>query len=196
MDTCGRPFCLWLTGLPASGKSTLASVLHKELAKRSVRAYSLDGDVLRSGINSNLGFSVLDRSESVRRASEVAALMVDAGIIVIASLISPFTADRRAAREKFPEGTFIEVFVDTPLHVCERRDPKGLYRLARAGDLPDFTGIGSPYERPTDCEIHALFDGRGAEFVANDIIEQLIGRGLLAPAGKSALPDDHKLAGR
>ncbi|MEA2310278.1 MAG: adenylylsulfate kinase [Solirubrobacteraceae bacterium] len=141
---------VWFTGLPASGKSTVAAAVEARLLAEGRAAYVLDGDNLRHGLNGNLGFSTEDRAENVRRTAEVAALMADAGVVVLASLVSPFRADRAAARAiHVARGLgFAEVWVSTPLEECERRDPKGLYARARAGDIPDMTGVGSPYEAP------------------------------------------------
>ena len=144
---------VWLTGLSGSGKSTIARELEARLAKRGRSAYVLDGDSLRTGLCSDLGFSAQDRAENVRRAGEVAALLADAGIIVIGALISPYREGRDAARTKLPEGRFLEVFLDVPLEECERRDPKGLYRRARAGEIEGFTGIDAPYEAPESPEL-------------------------------------------
>jgi bifunctional enzyme CysN/CysC len=146
---------LWLTGLSGSGKSALARELERELFNSGRQVYVLDGDNIRHGLNSNLGFSKEDRLENIRRVSEVARLMADAGLIVITAFISPYLLDRRRAREIVLEGghEFAEVFVDTPLEVCEARDVKGLYKRARAGEIPDFTGISAPYEAPENPEV-------------------------------------------
>lgn len=148
-----EPRLLWITGLPAAGKSTVADRLEQKLHAAGVHTYLLDGDNVRHGLNRDLGFTEQDRVESVRRVAEVAKLMVDAGLVVIVSMISPFRSERRMARDLVSEGEFVEVFVDTPLAVCESRDPKGLYRRARAGELINFTGIDSPYEPPEAAEI-------------------------------------------
>lgn len=148
------PHVIWLTGLSGAGKSTLADALDAALRERGIHTYVLDGDVLRTGLNRGLGFSAEDRSENIRRAAEVARLMMDAGLVVIVALISPFRQDREAARTLVPEGRFIEVFVDAPLAVAELRDPKGLYARARRGEIPQFTGIDSPYEAPENPELH------------------------------------------
>lgn len=145
---------LWLTGISGSGKSTIANALEKELHTRGIRTYVLDGDNIRRGLNEDLGFSEADRVENIRRIGEVAKLMVDAGIVVITALISPFQAQRQMAKALFEEGEFVEIFVDTPLAIAESRDSKGLYKKARSGELPNFTGIDSPYEAPEDPDIH------------------------------------------
>ncbi|HMB56246.1 MAG TPA: adenylyl-sulfate kinase [Arenimonas sp.] len=147
------PRCLWFTGLSGSGKSTIANLVEKRLLAAGQHTYLLDGDNLRHGLNRDLGFRDEDRVENIRRVAEVARLMVDAGLIVIVSFISPFKDERRMARNLFKEGEFIEVFVDTPLADCERRDVKGLYAKARAGQIPNFTGIDSPYEPPEHAEL-------------------------------------------
>jgi len=148
-----RPACIWLTGLPGSGKSTIANALEKRLHAEARHTYLLDGDNVRHGLSRDLGFTEADRAENVRRVAEVARLMVDAGLIVIVSFISPFRAERRFARALFADGEFVEVFVDTPLAECERRDPKGLYAKARRGGLANFTGIDSPYDPPEAAEL-------------------------------------------
>jgi bifunctional enzyme CysN/CysC len=155
------PKCLWFTGLSGSGKSTIANLVEKRLLASRHHTYLLDGDNVRHGLNRDLGFSDEDRVENIRRVAEVAKLMVDSGLIVIVSFISPFRSERRMARELFAPGEFVEVFVDTPLAVCEQRDVKGLYAKARAGKIPHFTGIDSPYERPESAEI-VLDTTRGA----------------------------------
>jgi adenylylsulfate kinase len=139
---------VWVTGLSGSGKSTCARAVERALVEQGFCAYVLDGDDLRSGLSSDLGFSADDRSENIRRIGEVARLFNEAGVIVLTAFISPYKKDRERARNMLPPGGFIEVLVDCPLEECERRDVKGLYAKARAGDLPDFTGIGAPYERP------------------------------------------------
>ena len=153
-----RPRCIWFTGLSASGKSTIANLLEKRLHAMRRHSYLLDGDNLRHGLNRDLGFSDADRIENVRRVAEVALLMVDAGLIVLVSLISPFKAQRTMARNLFHAGEFVEVFVDASLEECERRDPKGLYGMARRGELKHFTGIDSAYEQPEAPDIHLHTD--------------------------------------
>ncbi|KAG0530726.1 hypothetical protein BDA96_05G211600 [Sorghum bicolor] len=144
---------VWITGLSGSGKSTLACALSRELHIRGHLTYVLDGDNLRHGLNRDLSFKAEDRAENIRRVGEVAKLFADAGLICIASLISPYRSDRSACRSLLPKSSFIEVFLNAPLEVCEARDPKGLYKLARAGRIKGFTGIDDPYEAPSDCEI-------------------------------------------
>lgn len=148
-----RPTVVWLTGLSGAGKSTIANLVEAELHRRGHHTYLLDGDNVRHGLNADLGFTPADRVENVRRVAEVARLMVDAGLIVIVAFISPFRAERRMARSMLEAGEFVEVFVDAPLAVAEARDPKGLYRKARRGELANFTGINSPYERPESPEL-------------------------------------------
>jgi bifunctional enzyme CysN/CysC len=146
--------CLWFTGLSGSGKSTIANALENVLHERGIRTYILDGDNLRHGLNTDLGFTDADRVENIRRVAEVAKLMVDAGLVVLCCFISPFRAEREMARALFDDGEFFEIFVDTPLDVAESRDPKGLYKKARTGEIPNFTGISSPYETPEHPELH------------------------------------------
>lgn len=148
-----KPKCIWFTGLSGSGKSTIANALERRLFKLGYNTYLLDGDNLRHGLNRDLSFTEADRAENIRRAAEVAHLMVDAGLIVIASFISPILLDRLKARELFERGEFFEIFLDTPLNICEERDPKGLYAKCRRGEIENFTGISSAYQRPPSAEI-------------------------------------------
>lgn len=147
------PICLWMTGLSGAGKSTLANALEQELNRKGKHTYILDGDNLRHGLNSDLGFSDAARIENVRRAAEAAQLMVDAGLIVIVGLISPFKKERDWVRSLFKDKQFKEIYISTSLAECEQRDVKGLYKKARRGELKDFTGIDSPYEAPEDAEV-------------------------------------------
>ena len=147
------PMCLWMTGLSGAGKSTLANALEQELNKKGKHTYILDGDNLRHGLNSDLGFSEADRNENVRRAAEAAQLMVDAGLIVIVGLISPFKNERDWARSLFKDNQFKEIYISTSLKECEQRDVKGLYKKARQGEVKDFTGIDSPYESPEHPDV-------------------------------------------
>lgn len=144
---------IWLTGLPSSGKSTVAFTVEHALVERGRMAYVLDGDNIRHGLNKNLGFSAEDRAENIRRIGEVGKLFADAGVITLSSFVSPYRADRDGVRELMDDGDFIEVFIDTPLEVCETRDPKGLYKKARTGEIPNFTGISDPYEPPENPEL-------------------------------------------
>ena len=173
-----RGAVIWFTGLSGAGKSTIAQALERELFHRAMHTYVLDGDNIRHGLNSNLGFSPEDRVENIRRVSEVAKLMADAGAVVITAFISPYRMDRRRAREIALEGNaeFVEVFVDAPLEVCETRDPKNLYKKARAGEIRDFTGIGAPYEAPEDPEIVVHTDQQTVDESVATILEQLLPR--------------------
>ena len=166
-----RPCCLWLTGLSGSGKSTVASRLEKALNAQGRHTYTLDGDNVRHGLNRDLGFTDADRVENIRRVGEVAKLFVDAGLIVIVSFISPFRAERQMARDLLDAGEFLEVFVDTPIALCEQRDPKGLYRKARAGTLKNFTGIDSPYEAPQKPDVHL----KGGEATPDEMVATILG---------------------
>ena len=167
------PRCIWFTGLSGSGKSTIANLLEKRLHAQGQTTYLLDGDNVRHGLNRDLGFTEADRVENIRRVSEVAKLMMDAGMVVLVSFISPYTAERRMARALFAEGEFIEVFVDTPLAECERRDVKGLYAKARSGALKNFTGIDSAYEVPAAPEIHLHPASTSAETCA-DLVARML----------------------
>jgi len=149
-----KPCIIWFTGLSGSGKSTIAGELEYELFQKGYRTYLLDGDNVRHALNRDLGFSDHDRKENIRRIGEVCKLFVDAGIIVLSAFISPFKEDRESVRGLVEFGEFIEVFVDTPLEVCEARDPKGLYKKARNGEIKEFSGIDSPYEPPLTPELH------------------------------------------
>jgi adenylylsulfate kinase len=168
---------LWLTGLSGAGKSTLSLALEKELFDVGFHVYVLDGDHLRRGLNANLGFSPEDRAENVRRVAQLAGLMVDAGLVVIAALISPYREDRNRAREIALEaGDFIEIFVDTPLSICEQRDTKGLYARARKGEIADFTGVSAPYEAPLHPEITIHTGDRTVAESVAEIVEFLLPR--------------------
>jgi adenylylsulfate kinase len=161
---------IWFTGLSGSGKSTIASALHKRLTSESIPSYVLDGDNIRLGINSDLDFSDAARTENIRRISEIAKLFVDAGILVITSFISPFIKDRLAAKDIIGAEDFVEIYVDCPLEVCEQRDVKGLYARARKGEIKQFTGIDSPYEAPLNADIIV----KSNEYTANECVDQIL----------------------
>ena len=175
-----RPAVLWFTGLSGSGKSTIANLVEQKLYDRGRHTYTLDGDNVRHGLNKDLGFTDVDRVENIRRVGESAKLMVDAGIMALVSFISPFISERRLARNLVEEGEFIEVFVNTPLELCEQRDPKGLYKKARAGEIKNFTGIDSDYEPPEAAEIEIKTDQVTAEEAADQIVAYLESRGYLS----------------
>jgi bifunctional enzyme CysN/CysC len=171
---------VWLTGLSGSGKSTIAKQLEKDLIEQGHLCYILDGDNVRHGLNRDLGFSMEDRKENIRRIAEVAALMNDAGVIVITSFISPYISDRQDARDVIGDESFVEVFVDTSIEVCEQRDPKGLYQKARSGEIQQFTGISDPYEAPQDAEITLPTEEMAPDAAADLIVEDLKGRGIIS----------------
>ena len=168
-----RGVVLWFTGLSGSGKSTVAGALEEALHQQGVSTYLLDGDNVRHGLNRDLGFTEADRVENIRRVAEVAKLMVDAGLIVLVSLISPFRSERRMARELFADGEFVEVFVDTSIEECEKRDVKGLYAKARRGMLKNFTGIDSPYEAPEVPEVRLRTADTPPEACVDQILKAL-----------------------
>jgi adenylylsulfate kinase len=179
----GHQACtIWMTGLPASGKSTLAVALEKALWERGVHAYVLDGDNIRHGLNKDLGFSPEDRNENIRRIGEVAKLFTVAGVINVTAFISPYRADRDQARKIMSEGEFIEVYVDCPVAECERRDPKGHYKKARAGEIREFTGISAPYEPPLKPEIVVHTDRASEADCVAQILSYLEGKGYVAAA--------------
>ena len=171
---------LWFTGLSGAGKSTIANQLDRKLVELGCHTMLLDGDNVRHGLNRDLGFTDTDRVENIRRAGEVARLMGEAGLIVITAFISPFRADRRMAREIASPHAFFEVFVDTPLAECQRRDPKGLYARAATGAIPNFTGLDSPYEAPEAPELRLETVDADPDILADRIIEELRQRGVIA----------------
>lgn len=168
-----KPCLIWFTGLSAAGKSTVAGLVEKKLAEDVKHTYLLDGDNVRYNLCKDLGFSEQDRVENIRRIGEVSKLFVDGGIITLCAFISPFRKDRRMVRDLFDKNEFIEVFVDTSLEECERRDPKGMYKKARKGEIKEFTGIDSPYERPEKPEIHLLGDQSSPEELAEEVMNYL-----------------------
>jgi len=169
-----KPFLLWFTGLSASGKSSIANIVEQKLFKTNHNTYLLDGDNVRHGLNSDLGFNEESRVENIRRIGEVSKLFLDAGIITLTAFISPFKSDRNLVRKLFNEGDFLEVFIDSSLEVCENRDPKGMYAKARKGEIKDFTGISSPYESPENPEIHVINNNISLDEAANQIINYLV----------------------
>lgn len=169
---------LWLTGLSGAGKSTLADTLERALFDRNKLVYVLDGDKIRSGLNSDLGFSNEGRCENIRRIGEVARLFADTGMIVIVAFISPFRKDRNSVRMAMPAGRFIEIFADSPLEICEKRDTKGLYKKARAGLIEDFTGISSPYETPLYPEVHLKTDKKTVTECIDKVLKYLKNSGV------------------
>jgi len=176
-----RPCLVWFTGLSGAGKSTIANLLEKQLHAQGRHTYLLDGDNVRHGLNRDLGFTDADRVENIRRVAEVSRLMTDAGLIVLVSFISPFRAERRMARKLFEPGEFVEVFVDTPVAVAEARDPKGLFKKARRGELKNFTGVDSPYEAPEHPEIRVDTTRLSPEQAAAVILTELRRIGAIDP---------------
>jgi adenylylsulfate kinase len=175
-----KPSILWFTGLSGSGKSTIANAVEVKLLELQKHTYLLDGDNIRMGLNKGLGFSDEDRVENIRRIGEVAKLFVDSGLIVLTAFISPFRKERQSIRKLVEEGEFIEVFIDTPLAVCENRDPKGLYQKARDGEIPNFTGISSPYEAPQNAEIVIKTDQLTIAEAVEQIVDYLQKKGYVA----------------
>ena len=171
-----KPCVVWLTGLSGSGKTSTANALENKLHALGYKTYTLDGDNVRHGLNNDLGFTDADRVENIRRVAEVAKLMVDAGLIVITAFISPFISERKYARQILADNEFIEVFVDAPIEVCEARDPKGLYKKARSGQLKNFTGIDSEYQKPQNPEIVLESSKKPPEELANYVLEYLISK--------------------
>ena len=175
-----RGCTIWMTGLPSSGKSTLAVALEKTLWDRGIHAFVLDGDNIRHGLNRDLGFSPEDRNENIRRIGEVAKLFTDAGVINITAFISPYRADRDQAQSLMTDGDFIEAFVDCPVEICEQRDPKGLYKKARAGEIPEFTGISAPYEPPLNAEITLRTNDESEAACLKKLVRYLGDRGYIS----------------
>ena len=175
-----RGATIWLTGLSGSGKSTVAVAVEAALVERGHLAYVLDGDNVRHGLNANLGFSPEDRTENIRRVAEVAKLFTDAGVIVLTAFISPYREDRDSARALFGDGDFVEVFADADLETCESRDPKGLYKKARAGEIPEFTGISAPYEAPERPELVLNTSAQSVEESVSSLLGHLEAKGYLS----------------
>ncbi|MDZ7804438.1 adenylyl-sulfate kinase [Thiohalophilus sp.] len=173
---------LWFTGLSASGKSTLAHAVEKELYRLGCHSFVLDGDNVRHGLCSDLSFSLEDRHENIRRVANVAKLFIEAGVIVLTAFISPLREDREIARNLMPHGDFLEIYCDAPVEVCEKRDPKGLYQKAREGKIPEFTGISSPYEAPLKPELHLDTGEQSLEESVNAVIDMLLERGIIRKA--------------
>lgn len=178
-----HPCLLWFTGLSGAGKSTIANIMEKKLNADGKHTYLLDGDNIRHGLNRDLGFSNEDRIENIRRVGEVGKLFVDAGVIALASFISPFRGDRTIARALFEPNEFLEVFVSAPLKVCEQRDPKGLYKKARKGQIPNFTGVDSPYEPPESAEVVLDTENSTAEQCADLLIGYIVKHGYIKELG-------------
>jgi len=176
-----RGVVLWFTGLPGSGKSTIANEVAHMLHRRGHLTYVLDGDNIRHGLNKDLGFSPEDREENIRRIGEVANLFADAGVITMTAFISPYRRDRERVRRLLGDGRFIEIYVNCPLEVCERRDPKGMYAKARRGEIPEFTGISAPYEPPENPEIELRTDSMSVEECAERVVEYLEREGIIRP---------------
>ncbi|MFX3632156.1 MAG: adenylyl-sulfate kinase [Candidatus Pristimantibacillus sp.] len=177
-----KSYILWFTGLSGAGKSSIAFELEKELYMKKIRCYVLDGDNIRHGLNKNLGFSPEDRMENIRRIGEVSKLMVDSGLVVLTAFISPYKEDRESVRKMFPESEFIEIYVNCPIEECERRDSKGLYKKARAGEIVQFTGITAPYELPLNPEITLQTDVLNIEESVSKIMQYLEKNGKLCLA--------------
>ncbi|KXH81797.1 adenylyl-sulfate kinase [Sporosarcina sp. HYO08] len=169
-----RSAILWFTGLSASGKSTISVALEAALYERGIRTYRLDGDNVRFGLNKNLGFSQEDRTENIRRIGEVSKLMIDAGLLTLTAFISPYREDREQVRDLVEKGEFIEIYVEASLETCEERDPKGLYKKARLGEIKGFTGIDAPYEEPDDPEIKIDTNRLSVEESVNVIVDYLV----------------------
>ena len=180
-----RGVTVWLTGLSGSGKSTIAVAAEKALIDRGHMAYVLDGDNIRHGLNKNVGFSPEDRTENIRRIGEVAKLFSEAGVIVFASFVSPYRADRDAARELMEPGDFVEVYVAASVETCESRDVKGLYAKARAGEIPEFTGVSAPYEEPKKAELVLDTGGQTVDESVSELLAYLQEVGYLAPRARS-----------
>ncbi|MGA9701382.1 adenylyl-sulfate kinase [Pseudomonas sp.] len=177
-----KPCTVWFTGLSGSGKSTVANALDQLLNRMGCHTYVLDGDNLRQGLNKDLGFSAHDRVENIRRVGEVSKLFTDAGLIVLCAFISPYSKDREFVKNILNHNEYVEIYLSTPIEECERRDPKGLYKKARAGSLPDFTGVHSPYEVPTQANLEIDTSGKAPGEIADAILSYLVSSGIVTPA--------------
>lgn len=177
-----RGAILWFTGLSGSGKSTLAHAVEESLHQRGYRTFVLDGDNVRHGLCGDMGFSAKDRQENIRRIGEVAKLFMEAGVIVLTAFISPYRADRERVRGMVEHGDFIEIYCDTPIEICETRDVKGLYKKARAGQIPEFTGISSPYDAPENPELNVHTGTAELDACVQQVIGEMMLRGIIAPA--------------
>jgi adenylyl-sulfate kinase len=180
-----RPCTVWFTGLSGSGKSTIANALDQMLNRMGCHTYVLDGDNLRQGLNKDLGFSAGDRVENIRRVGEVSKLFTDAGLIVLCAFISPYNKDREFVKNILNRNEYVEIYLSTPIEECERRDPKGLYKKARAGGLPNFTGVNSPYEVPTQAHLEIDTSSKTPVEIAQDILAYLSSAGILKPTRDS-----------
>lgn len=169
-----KPLLLWFTGLSGSGKSTIANVVEQEFFKQNIKTYTLDGDTIRKGINNDLSFSPEDRTENIRRIAEVANLMLDAGLVVLAAFVSPYKKDRENIKNIVKDANFVEIYINTSLEECERRDVKGLYKKARAGEIKEMTGISSPYEAPEHADIEIKTEEESIEAAAKKIVEAIM----------------------
>lgn len=178
--TAQKPCVIWFTGLSGSGKSTIANAVEQMLFQNGNFTYLLDGDNVRHGLNKDLGFDEQSRVENIRRIGEISKLFVDSGLIVLSAFISPFQNDRDVVRKLLEKGEFIEVFIDTPLEICEKRDPKGLYKKARQGEIKNFTGIDSPYEAPQNPQLHIKNDGISVERACKEVFEYLNMKGYIS----------------
>lgn len=174
-----EPFVLWFTGLSASGKSTLANNVEKKLFQFKYHTYLLDGDNVRHGLNKDLGFDEASRVENIRRVGEVSKILLHSGLIVVTAFISPFISDRKIVKDLFENNTFFEIYIDSSVEVCEKRDPKGLYKKARSGEIKNFTGISSPYEPPKNPDLHIFNDNLTIEEATNQIIKFLLENNLI-----------------
>ena len=188
-----KSFILWFTGLSGSGKSTLAHAVEDKLYKMDISIFVLDGDNVRQGLCSDLGFSDLDRVENIRRVSELAKLMSEAGVVTLTAFISPYKSDRNIARKLVPHGDFLEIYCKCPIEVCEQRDVKGLYKKARAGEIPFFTGIESPYEEPEHPELVISTDEKTLEASVLSVIDLLRHRGLIVYISNFDAPETESI---